>query len=220
MSSDYVPKKDAEFVEWSRFLLSFVNAHISSYSIPPTAMEPILTLQSSFEDAYSTYENPNHGKVDVLRKNETRNVFKKALRNFNNSYLIYNPKVSDEDKKEMGLPLHDKTPTPIPTPSTHPIIKVERSQNHDEVILHLRDSKSGRRAKPNGVIGAVVYWLVSDTPIVDPEELKRSELVTRYTHIQQFPTSERGRNVYFAARWQNAKGEKGPWSDIVVADIS
>jgi hypothetical protein len=98
------------------------------------------------------------------------------------------------------------------------VIGVE-SRNPFELILHIRDSQSGKRARPEFTNGAVLFWSVSDTPITNQEELNTSELVTRTPHIMSFSPTERGKMVYMAGRWQTGGGKKGPWSDIVSAVI-
>jgi hypothetical protein len=39
-------------------------------------------------------------------------------------------------------------------------------------------------------------------------------LRTRTPHVLEFTEPQRGQTVYLALRWQNEKGEKGPWSEI------
>jgi hypothetical protein len=34
-----------------------------------------------------------------------------------------------------------------------------------------------------------------------------------------FENDQRGKTVYFALRWENTRGEKGPWSAIQIAII-
>ena len=61
--------------------------------------------------------------------------------------------------------------------------------------------------------------MVSDTPVVDQNALFHSKLATRSPHKFAFPPEQRGKTVYLAARWQNRRGELGPWSAIVSAII-
>lgn len=35
------------------------------------------------------------------------------------------------------------------------------------------------------------------------------------THVFDFEEEDRGKKVYYAARYENAKGEAGPWSEVV-----
>lgn len=38
-------------------------------------------------------------------------------------------------------------------------------------------------------------------------------------HTLTFDENQRGKTVYFALRWENTRGEKGPWSQIVSSII-
>jgi hypothetical protein len=130
MASDYIPTRDADFWEWSRFLLTYAKARMTVFGIPSEAFIELRTLQSTFESAFEIYEQPDHGKVDVLRKNEAREAYKKGLRDFNNTHLLHNPNVSNEDRREMRLPIHNDTKiSPTPQPTTHTAIKIKRNQN-------------------------------------------------------------------------------------------
>ncbi|MDR1867488.1 MAG: hypothetical protein LBQ77_04380 [Treponema sp.] len=217
-NKDYIPRGDGQFLEWARILIAYVLAHLIEFKIDQAALTAIQTLFAAYESAYEAAENPNRGKVDVLNKNETRDALKTALRAFNKGFLLYNPAVTDADKKSMDLPLHDKKPTPHPAPDTHPIISTE-SKNPFELILHIHDSESEKRGKPDFASGAVLFYVVSDTPISNPEDLQKTELITRMSHTLNFSPTDRGKTVYMAGRWQNAKGDKGPWSEVYSAII-
>ncbi|MDR1963428.1 MAG: hypothetical protein LBQ50_06590 [Planctomycetaceae bacterium] len=217
-TQDYLPRSDQGLLVWAKNLILYASNHYSAMKIPEA---DVVTLQQQcniYSQALTKAEEPNRGKLDVLEKNEAREVLKSALRKFVRGYL-YNPAVTDVDRESMAVPLHDRTPSPRPAPNTHPVITTE-SKNPYELILHIRDSESTRRKKPDNAIGAVVYFKISDTPITDPSELTNSVLVTRSPYKLTFPPSERGKIVYMAARWENAKGEKGPWGEIISEVIS
>jgi hypothetical protein len=61
--------------------------------------------------------------------------------------------------------------------------------------------------------------LVSNTPVVNHNLLTHSRLASRSPLELSFDPEERGKTVYLAARWQNRRGELGPWSDIISAII-
>ncbi|MDR1552126.1 MAG: hypothetical protein LBS69_01520, partial [Prevotellaceae bacterium] len=75
------------------------------------------------------------------------------------------------------------------------------------------------KAKPAGQHGAEIRWTISDTPVVDVEELIHSAFDTHTPFTLEFQGHERGRMAYFCLCWENTRGEKGPWSEIVSAII-
>ncbi|MDR1864959.1 MAG: hypothetical protein LBR08_05235 [Bacteroidales bacterium] len=70
-----------------------------------------------------------------------------------------------------------------------------------------------------GVRGAEIRWLISATPPVNWDDLRHSEFDTRSPFTMSFSGDQRGQTVYFALRWENNTGEKGPWCEIQSAII-
>jgi hypothetical protein len=111
------------------------------------SLTPIQTQLTAYETAFDRAQDPNRGKVDVLNKNEARDTLKSSIRTFVKAYLTYNPSVSDADKENMGLPLHDSTRTPAPT--TIPELELDSSTIR-QISVHFRDTGSSKRGKPAG----------------------------------------------------------------------
>jgi hypothetical protein len=215
---DYIPHADGAFLEWSKTLVTYAAAHLAAFNVPETALTPIQTLLTAYETAFEAAQNPNRGKVDVLQKDEARDALKAAIRPFVKAYLAYNPAVSDADKENMGLPLHDTTRTPTPPPSTIPEADIDSSIIR-QLTIHYKDNGSEKRGKPQGVHGVEIRSGLQENPPASVEELKGSAFDTASPYTFTYDESERGKKVFFCLRWENAKGEKGPWSEIYSAII-
>ncbi|MDR0606761.1 MAG: hypothetical protein LBG80_21020, partial [Bacteroidales bacterium] len=72
-----------------------------------------------------------------------------------------------------------------------------------------------RKAKPYGCNGAVIAYAILDNPPRNQEELTHTVLATKTPYTMEFKEQERGKTVYIALRWQNTKGQLGPWSEII-----
>ena len=120
---DYVPTKDAAFLLWAKNLLTYVQAHLTAFNIQDSVFQPLLNLNTAWEAAYAKAIDPNRGMVDIAEKNRERKALEKALRGFVKAFLLYSPFVSDKDRNEMQLPVHDTKPTPVPANSTIPLPK-------------------------------------------------------------------------------------------------
>jgi hypothetical protein len=218
MANDYIPQSDGAFLEWAKPLVTYAAAHLAPFTIPETAVTPIQTLLAAYDTAFEAAQDPNRGKVDVLAKNEARDALKSALRTFVKAYLAYNPAVTDADKKSMGLPLHDTTRAPVPPPSTVP--EAEAKTPHPMVVeIHFHDEGSTRQGKPARVQGAKIVYAVLDAPPATVEALTRSAFDPRSPFTLTFEENQRGKALYFALHWENAKGQAGPWSVIQKAII-
>jgi hypothetical protein len=129
-------------------------------------------------------------------------------------YLKGNPLVTDEDLVEMGMP---KRPSGGKTPPRKPdtlVVATADTSKPAIVIVHYRDAKKATKAKPKGVHGVELGWMISDIPPVDWSQLVHSVFDTRTPIELVFTGEQRGKTLYFAMRWENTVGDKGPWSEI------
>jgi hypothetical protein len=69
------------------------------------------------------------------------------------------------------------------------------------------------------VHGAEIAWAILDTPPVNWDALTHSSFDTHTPFRLTFGGDQRGKTLYFALRWENTTGEKGPWNEIQNAII-
>jgi hypothetical protein len=219
MSTDFIPQADAKFYEWQKNLLNYAGTHSTTWNIPEKGMTAIVALQADFENKYAIAETPEtRTSVAILAKTEARRTLETSLRAFLKSYIMYNPDVTDADKRAMALPLHDTKPTPTPVPTTYPEAEADTSVIR-RLTLHFHDNGSKSKAKPAGVHGAEIRWAILDTPPATINELTTSSFDTHTPFTLQFEENQRGKTVYFCLCWENTRGEKGAWGEIVSAII-
>ena len=218
MAGDFIPHQDGAFLEWAKTLLAYVNPKSAAFNIPAGALPPIQAQMTAYEAAFNAAQNPNRGKVDVLTKNEAKEALTASLRAFIKGFLTYNPAVSDADKENMGLPLHDGTRTPAPAPATIPELELDSSIIR-QISVHFRDAGSDKRGKPAHVHGVELRWGMLDNAPVSVEDLKNSAFDTASPYTFKFDEPERGKALYICPRWENNKGDKGPWGEIYKAII-
>ncbi|MDR1666081.1 MAG: hypothetical protein LBS03_00065, partial [Bacteroidales bacterium] len=146
--------------------------------------------------------------------NDAEAAFKPLYRQLYNGFLRENPLVTDADLIAMGLPARGSGGrTPAPDPTTAPFGEV-KTPSPGVVDIHFRDAGSESRKKPAGVHGAEIRWTVSDTPVTDWTQLVNSSFDTNSPLRLSFAGADRGHRLYFALRWENTRGVKGPWSEI------
>jgi hypothetical protein len=88
-----------------------------------------------------------------------------------------------------------------------------------ELSLRVRDFGAKRWGKPGHVHGFTLRWGIMDERPGDVESLPNVVDATKSPVVLQFKDSDRGRRVYFAARWFNNTEKPGPWSDIESAFV-
>jgi hypothetical protein len=127
--------------------------------------------------------------------------------------------VSNSSLEAMGFPpRHEGGGQRHPVNRTFIDLSV-RPIGYVALSVAFENRDTGSSVIPYYLTGAVVSHSVSTTPVTDPNHLTHSRLATRSPMRIFFEPELRGATVYFAARWQNRRGELGPWSDISVAII-
>ena len=204
MNKSFIPEQEATFYPWQSNLMSNIVSRAPALGVPLDRVAEVQALQSRWEAAYAITQNPaTCTKGAVKEKQEARKAYVAALRGLVRSFLTYNPLLSDKDREDMGLPVHKKTHTAAPVADKAPYITVSGD-----------GAKKDSAAKPDGQQGAEVASVISDTKPAEIEDLTHSSFDTHSPLILTFKESERGKTLWFAARWENTRGEKGPWSEI------
>jgi hypothetical protein len=179
-------------------------------------MPPFGVFQVAFDD----WKDPIHRsplKSKTLMDAEL--VFRPIYRKFYTGFLKESPLVSDEDLVSMGMPARNTGRTPSPVEKSYPDYEIDSSTIRRLAIHYFDPTKRATRGKPPGQHGAEIRWAILDSPPKSINELVNSSFITRSPLILDFDESQRGKTVYFCLRWENTRGEKGPWSEIVSAII-
>ncbi|WP_062429633.1 hypothetical protein [Treponema endosymbiont of Eucomonympha sp.] len=215
---DYIPGKDSDFLEWAKTLVAYAAANADRLGLSAELTGELERLLIHFEAAYARAEDPNRGAADVLAKKEARAALETKARSVVRAHLAYGDTVTDDDRALMGLPLHDKTRTPVPAPHTYPTFEINTGVLR-QLTLRFRDHDSSGWAKPEGAHGAEIRWDILPVPTVNPDALTHSAFSTRSPHTLVFSGDERGKTAYICLRWENTTGEKGPWGEISSAIV-
>jgi hypothetical protein len=174
-----------------------------------------------FTAAYGDWENPaERTQVRTVTLNDAEEAFIVLYRQLY-ALLKGNPLVANADLVAMGMPERNSGGRhPAPMVTTSPVAHV-KTPGPGQIEIHFRDGSpdGAGRAKPPGVHGAEIVWATLDSVPVDWSELVHSSFDTASPFHLAFEGHERGRHLYYALRWENTRGEKGPWSEIQSAVI-
>jgi hypothetical protein len=218
MGKNYIPESDAGFNSWQVNLMSNVASRAPRLNIPLDEVAAVQTKQSRWTTAYAAVLNPaTCTKGAVTEKQEARKDYEAALRRLVRTYLTYNPALSDQDREDMGLPIHKTTHTDAPVATTIPYVVVILN-----LIRHLRfdfSGSEGSKAKPEGQHGMELAARIGGEKPAGVHELTRSYFDTHTPLTIEFTEADRGQTFWYAVRWENTTGEKGPWSEIMSAVI-
>jgi hypothetical protein len=97
-------------------------------------------------------------------------------------------------------------------------VKINFSQIMQHSV-HVRDSELKSAAKPQHVNGFELWRKVGGETAPAFEDMQLVEPATRSPHTLEYTSAGRGKTVWYASRWVNTRGSKGPWSKIVSAIV-
>jgi hypothetical protein len=222
-STDYIPSNPAKFDAFFKNIVQYVSDKCSGATpawthIPQAALTELVAKYAAWSAAYGPTLKPTCTKQERDEMRRVLKISQKYLRGFVNAWLRYHPAVTNDDKEKMGLHIPDPTPTPASDPTTRPEFNI-KVKDIRTLSLLFHDEGSERRAKPKGIGGAVIRWIVQDHPAVNVRELTNSFLATRTPYTMVFTDEERGKIVSIAMQWQNRKGRKGSFSEIQSAIV-
>jgi hypothetical protein len=160
------------------------------------------------------------------------------MRYIKNHYFLI-PPLTDADMVSLELKPKDTTHTPVPAPVNQPGIEINKWAPHTLGFRRFTATDLGGGEADYGIrvyyalveIGAVtttekpaatrltanVYIL--SAPPQTPADLPNSFFTRRYNDLLELPPEASGKTCYLAARFENSKGQSGPWGTMIQAII-
>ena len=222
----YIPEGDEQFLAWAINLSNYALTNATKWKVNPPD-DAFNDMIGDYEAKLAKAKDPNRGKVDVLKKNEAKNVLEKACRVYVQGFLAKNPFVTNPDRETMGLTIYDVTPSTVPPPT----IPVEGDLSFPAAglveVTNIRatgalvDKKSGYGVRIYyGVMGApdeTGKFRIAQAPKTG-DDLPGSVFTRQKKYRFDF-TGDSGRQIFFCLRYENSKGQAGPWGKILQAYI-
>jgi hypothetical protein len=214
MKTNFMPEGDRPFLIWLKIMMAYLWLKYAEWNIPHTDVNELSTLITAFEQKLTLTEDPStRTKVTVQAKNDARKDVETKTRIVLKAYVTYNPLVTNADREAMGLPVHKTTRTRVAVILSVPEAEV-KLPSEGVVEISFSDSETKGKAKPKGAQGVEVCHAILDSTPKDWKQLVHSAFATRTPLRMTFDGTERGKTLYLALRWENTRGEKGPWSQI------
>jgi hypothetical protein len=216
--ADFFPKREADLLEWLKNFGVVIAENAVAWAVPPGTASGLTAQITAYEAAYEAAKGENGTKALIVEKNEKRDALKSEVRNVKNKYIDYNDAVTDPDRERLGLPLRDRKPTPKPRPASRPTLEVLPTNNRQHTATAINQA-TGKKTKPDDAYGVRYVWEIRDTAPTNAGDLRSSVFHRKVVEVFDYTEEDRGKKVFYAACYENAKGEAGPWSDIVEAII-
>jgi len=213
---DYVPTNALQFREFMNNLIAYVNKNKTAWAIPAGRLSELITSADALNDLIEeAIMKPT--PANIHRRQAAQAETTALLRAFVNQFLRFDP-VTDSDRIEMGVPVHDTIRTDhfVVTEVVDFVIHLHSIR---ELVIHFWQMGADHRAKPKHYEGAVIIWGIANGPPANPEELPNHIMASRTPFKLHFDEEERGKMVFIALAWQNERGIRGAWSEYKMAIV-
>jgi len=123
-------------------------------------------------------------------------------------------------RSELGLPLRNTEPSPIPPPAFAPLIDVKSAVGRTLRVRLFDAASPTRRGKPAGVSGAAIFSFVgASAPAALSDWTFEGNTGRTTVEIAFPPTVVNGATVWVTAFWFNPRKQAGPAADPVSANL-
>lgn len=210
------PSKEAELNSYFQLVVAYLILNATRFLISTSKQTALTALLNAWNSVYPDSQNKNTRTKSVV---ENKDIAKEELIALLRIIFADIPEsvLTVEDRNTLNITKKDGTRTPSPIPVTKPICQVDTSRRLEHTISHT--DEDGTQGKPAGVRGCQIWYKVG-APAIDPSELSYLTTDTASPFTHQFSGDLAGKNVYYWLRWENTRGEVGPWSDVVMATIT
>ncbi|MDR1414709.1 MAG: hypothetical protein LBI96_02770 [Odoribacteraceae bacterium] len=215
MRVDYIPRRYIGFLYWSENFVKNLELIAEEIHFPENVLNEIKALLKIYAEADVLATDPaTRTKVTVRKRINARAALEKEIRQDVMEFIASNRLVNAEHKVELGL--HNRKPTrELPPVADYPPGYRVSFPAIFDVMIDFYDSKSARHhRKAPGQHGVEIRWGLDAAGVVDADDLQHSSFDTRPPFLLRFPGQDQGKTLAFALRWENSRGEKGPWTSI------
>lgn len=212
MPGDFIPSRDSQLDSWLLNFKTLIAANPASYGLVSGDATSITNSFNAWHAAYLAATNPTtRTHVTIAAKDAQKILTVDVVRTYATT-IRANTAVSNDLKLGLGLRIADTTPTPVPPPTTYPILAINGAGPGTQDLRASDQLSPTRRAKPAGTAGLLVFRVVATEAATDPNSAPLLGFVTKAAFQSTFAPEDDGKIATYFARWTNGKGQFGPWS--------
>ena len=226
---EYIPRSDSELLNYTYNIIAYSSKASAASTLAaekwkvPAANVFLTQPLTDFEAKYVKTLDPHRSLIEIQLKNDAKAVLTKALRGYIQGFLVRNSLVDLEDRLTMKIPVYDMIPTNVPAPD----IAVKGSFRFPaKGLVEIVDiAPDGDTADKRSRHGVRIYYGIMGAPVEkDPfrlsvrpktgDDLPHS-VFTRNRRYRFIFSGDNGKEVFFCMRFENSKGDAGPWGEMM-----
>lgn len=215
----YLPASDPDFDAWQANFMSYANSHLAQLGLMLGDLIVANTRQLTWNGAYAAnVAARNAAQAATQNKDAARATLESAIRALTQR-LQASAAVDDAERAALGITVPDRTPSPVPVPTTRPVVKIDTSQRLQHTIHFADETTPTSVRKPKGVAAVEIWTKTGGPPPADVSQLVFLATDTRSPYLTVYEGDHGGAAAHYMLRWINTKGQPGPWSETATATI-
>ena len=215
---DWMPSKKEEQLAMGKSWFLALEAKQMEWGVPAERITS-LTEALNAADTENSIPAGERSKVSNSRLKIAFTTMIAEMRNIKKRYF-YVPPLTNSDLVGLGLKPKDTTPTPIGVPKVRAVGKIA-FKGSGWLELHIAPETDISEDKRAYYGCKIVYAVMNaDAPAPQSEkELTVNMFTRRKKEVFIFQPQDAIKKIYFSLRYENSKGQAGPWCPIFAAVI-
>jgi len=208
----YMPQTDAGFQAWLFNFSSLIQQDWSRYSLTEADSLVISGHYAAYNPLYQQCQQPSVRTTSLLQQKDAVKASAMASCRVYAQIVKNSQGVDAQDKAALGLHVNDVTPSPIPAPSSAPLLNIVAAFSGQHEIRYADENTPSSRKKPAGVTQLELYVHVGAQPTVNWEDATFVGVYTKNPIQYTFTPAQAGQVATYFARWRTTRGLAGPMS--------
>jgi len=214
--SDWLPRRrEAQLSIAQRWIIELPRSN-GAWTVTEAEVSELAEIVEDAQNAILR-QSENSGPVETARVRVAFAALVRYMRMLHRR-KFFSPPMEDSDYTRLGLRPPDRTRTEHTVVTELAEFEI-RLRGIRQLEVNFWIKGAAHKAKPAAYDGAVLVWDILDAPPERPAALTHNTMATRTPHVIEFDETERGRTAYIALCWQNERGIRGPWSEVLSAVV-
>jgi len=223
----YIPNKNENMVTWMDNFQATVDANPMAFGLSDADIAAIDAAIEALDAAWAPMTSSStKTKAVVAAFNAQRDATMQVVRPYA-TVISQSQAITSENKSAAGVTVRKTTRTPVPAPSTKPLLTLI-SMIVGAITMQYRDATTPtQKGKPFGVVGAEVWINIGTAFATDPSQCSYYGLMSKTPFALAYDTGDSGKKITIFARWatkgclaSGGAAQTGPWSDPVQLNLA
>jgi hypothetical protein len=219
-SESYIPATDWGFKSFLQNFSTLITADPGRYGLDSADAAIIQSQYTGYAAAFDTVQAPTTRNASTIAQKDALRASAVASVRIYAQMIKVNQGVDNEDKIALGIHVNDPTPTPIPQPTTAPLLAIVAAFSGQHEIRYADETTPTSRAKPQGVIQMELRRTIAVGANPDPGAASPVGLFTKQPVIVEQDPADASKTATYFGRWVTRTGLVGPWSLPVAMTIA